>query len=261
MSSAWLEVGDRVFVRRHESWDLNVGLIVGDEGCLVVDTRASPREGRELAGAVRAVTALPWTVANTHAHLDHVLGNCAFDAAGIWGHVRCAAFLREHGRARLREFVAADPADTQIVAPTNTFEDVAAVDLGRRVVVLRHLGRGHTAGDIVIEVPDATAVFAGDLIREGGPLWFEDAYPLDWPATLRALEALAVGAVVPGHGTVVDRAFVAGQRAMLGELAAAARQAHAAGRPVDDAVDILPLKPRIARHALARAYRQLDAGR
>jgi glyoxylase-like metal-dependent hydrolase (beta-lactamase superfamily II) len=264
VASGWREIGDRVFVRRHESWDLNVGLVVGGAGCLVIDTRVSRREGRELARAVRAVTTLPWTIANTHAHLDHVLGNSAFDNAGIWGHIRCADFLRERGHARLCELHKldeADLADSKIVAPNNTFEDVAYIELGQRVVVLRHLGRGHTAGDIVVEVPDAGVLFAGDLIREGGPLWFEDAYPLDWPSTLRALEAFAPGPVVPGHGLIVDRHFVAGQRAMLTELVVAARDAYAAGRRVDDAADILPLKPRIARDALARAYRQFDASR
>jgi hypothetical protein len=55
---------------------------------------------------------------------------------------------------------------------------------------------------------DAAVLFAGDLIREGGPLWIEDGYPLDWPTTLRAVEAVAAAAVVPGHGILVDRAFV-----------------------------------------------------
>lgn len=264
IASGWSEIGERVLVRRYESWDLNVGLIVGEASCLVVDTRVSPREGRELAQAVRAVTTLPWIIANTHAHLDHVLGNSAFGNAGIWGHIRCADFLREHGHDRLRglrELDEADRAEAEIVVPDNTFEDVASIDLGQRVVVLRHLGRGHTAGDIVIEVPDAAVLFAGDLIREGGPLWFEDAYPLDWPSTLHALEAVARGAVVPGHGIVVDREFVAGQQAMLTELATAARDAYAAGRSIHDAANILPLKPRIARDALARAYLQIDASR
>ena len=257
MSGGWSEVAEQVFVRRHESWDLNIGLIVGAAGCLVVDTRVSPREGRELAEAVRTVTSLPWTVANTHAHLDHVLGNSAFEGAPIWGHVRCADFLREHGSDRLRDFDEPDVDGAQIVVPDRTFEDTATVDLGRRVVGLRHLGRGHTVGDIVVEVPDAGVVFAGDLIREGGPLWFEDAYPLDWPSTLLALEGVAQGAVVPGHGTVVDRAFVAGQRAMLTDIAGAAREAYVAGRPVDDAEHVLPLKARHARDALSRAYDQL----
>ncbi|HEY7049270.1 MAG TPA: MBL fold metallo-hydrolase [Jatrophihabitantaceae bacterium] len=256
----WTEVADHVFTRRHESWDLNVGLVVGAVGCLVIDTRVSPHQGRELAEAVRTVTALPWTVANTHAHLDHVLGNSAFAGAAVWGHVRCAEFLRQHGDDRLRELndlEGADLADAAIVVPDRTFEHTATIDLGGRAVTLRHLGRGHTAGDIVAEVPDAEVVFTGDLIREGGPLWFEDAYPLDWPATLQALERVAHGAVVPGHGVVVDRDFVAGQRELLTDVAATARAAYEAGRPIHDAEHILPLKPRIARDALTRAYYQL----
>lgn len=260
MPDGWSEVADRVFVRRHESWDLNVGLVVGAAGCLVIDTRVSPGQGRELAAAVRTVTPLPWTVANTHAHLDHVLGNSAFTGAAVWGHVRCAEFLRDYGDDRLRELndvEGADLADAAIVVPDRTFEHTATIDLGERPVVLRHLGRGHTAGDLVVDVPDAAVVFAGDLIREGGTLWFEDAYPLDWPATLQALDGVARGAVVPGHGAVVDREFVAGQRELLADVAATARTAYRAGRPIHDAEHILPLKPRIARDALTRAYYQL----
>lgn len=260
MPGEWTEVADHVFTRRHESWQLNVGLVVGGTGCLVIDTRASPRQGRELAEAVRTVTALPWTVANTHAHLDHVLGNSAFAGAPVWGHVQCAEFLRERGDERLRELndlEGTQLAGSAIVVPDRTFDDAATIDLGGRVVVLRHLGRGHTAGDVVVDVPDAAVVFAGDLIREGGTLWFEDAYPLDWPSTVRAVEDVARGAVVPGHGSVVDRDFVTGQRELLADVAARARVAYEAGRPLHDAERILPLKPRVARDALTRAYLQL----
>ena len=37
----WREIGDNIFVRRHESYDLNIGLIVGTDACLVIDTRES----------------------------------------------------------------------------------------------------------------------------------------------------------------------------------------------------------------------------
>ena len=70
MGESWTEVGDRVFVRRHRSMDLNIGLIVGAGACLVVDTRASEEQGRELAAAVRTVTPHPWVVVNTHMHFD-----------------------------------------------------------------------------------------------------------------------------------------------------------------------------------------------
>ncbi len=270
MATGWTEVGEHVYLRRHESWDLNVGLIVGHEQCLVVDTRVSPVEGRELAQAVRTVTALPWVVANTHAHLDHVLGNSAFRPAAIWGHTRCAASLTADGATQLANLRAsADEADrdalagAEILVPDRVFDSQTTLDLGGRTVVLRYLGRGHTDGDIVVAVPHADVTFAGDLIRESGAPWFEDAFPLDWPATLSRLEQTATGSVVPGHGKVVDLAFVADQRSLLASVAQSIQAAHAAGRPIDDVVPDLPFAERTARYALTRAYRQLaeTAGR
>ena len=71
MTDSWAEVGDRVYVRRHRSMDLNVTLVVGERACLVVDTRADEAQGAELRDAVRAVTPHPWVVVNTHFHFDH----------------------------------------------------------------------------------------------------------------------------------------------------------------------------------------------
>ena len=135
-----------------------------------------------------------------------------------------------------------------------------AIDLGGRTVLLRHLGRGHTDGDVIVEVPDAAVTFAGDLIRESGDLWFADAYPLDWPTTLRRLADTSSASVVPGHGKVVDRAYVAGQGDLLTALARTARAAYAASRPIEDVVPDLPLGPRSARDAVTRAYWQLAGG-
>lgn len=70
MTDTWTEVADRVFVRRHESMDLNVTVVVGAGACLVVDTRASEVQGRDLAAAIRTITPHPWVVVNTHFHFD-----------------------------------------------------------------------------------------------------------------------------------------------------------------------------------------------
>ena len=85
---------------------------------------------------------------------------------------------------------------------------------------LHYLGRGHTDSDIVVLVDGV--VFAGDLLENGAPPAFGDAFPLDWPDTAAALLELTdadefVGrAVVPGHGPVADRAFAAGQHSRFG---------------------------------------------
>lgn len=265
MTGGWREVGDRVFARRHPSYDLNVGLVVGDGGCLVVDTRASHAEARELADAVRRITPHPWVVVNTHAHFDHYFGNAVFLPAPIWGHARCAEAIVRHGEQHRRQAIAEfGPEDelSQVVLtpPDRLFATSVSLTVGGRLVVLRHLGRGHTDNDVVVSVPEAGVVFAGDLVEHGAPPAFEDAFPLDWPGTVDALLRLVTGPVVPGHGDVVDRAFVAAQCAELAAVADLARRSFAEGRPACDVIAAAAYPPEVIRRALTRAYLQLAGG-
>jgi glyoxylase-like metal-dependent hydrolase (beta-lactamase superfamily II) len=269
----WTEVADRVLVRRHRSLDLNVVLVVGDGACLVVDTRSDEAEGAELAAAVRAFTPHPWAVVNTHFHYDHAFGNAAFRPAAIWGHRRCAEVLggpegvamRERIAGRHREAgedAAADRiAAAALVAPDHVVDGAATLDVGGREVRLHHPGRGHTDSDLVVLVPDAGLLLAGDLVEEGAPPQFGDGFPLDWPATLDAVLELSTGAVVPGHGAVVDAAFVREQRAELARIGDVARAGHAEGRPAADAARDLPYFGQFAVQAVERAYLQLAGGR
>jgi glyoxylase-like metal-dependent hydrolase (beta-lactamase superfamily II) len=265
----WQEVGERVFVRRWDrSFDLNVGLVLGEGACLVVDTCASEAQGRELADAVRRVTPHPWVVVDTHAHFDHSFGNVALRPASVWGHRRCAEVLAEYGEVQRAVMAAAyrkhdrlEDAEeieaTRLDGPDELVDDVATLTVGGRSVQLRHLGRGHTDNDLVVVVADAHVTFAGDLVEQGAPPSFGDAFPLEWPTTLDAMLALVDGPVVPGHGTVVDRAFVEAQRAELAGTAEIARAAYAEGRPVEATLADVPFPEPYAREALERAFRQL----
>ena len=70
--------------------------------------------------------------------------------------------------------------------PTMTFPDQMSVWLGRREVRITHIGRGHTAGDVIAAVPDAGVVFAGDLVEYKSACYCGDAHFTDWPETLGA---------------------------------------------------------------------------
>jgi glyoxylase-like metal-dependent hydrolase (beta-lactamase superfamily II) len=276
----WREIADRVFIRRFAFFDQTIGAVVGRDRILVIDTRSTLVQARELLDDLRHVSALPHVVLNTHAHFDHVLGNAAFRPCEIWGEDGCARFMRQLGLERRAEMaaempgIAADLLASPVDPPDRTFAREAALDLGGRRVDLRFLGRGHTDHDVVALVPDAEVVFAGDLVEEGAPPSFGDAFPLDWPATLgQLLDASGGGQVVPGHGEVVDRDFVAAQLADIVFLAEMARRQwpdlRAAGHdpagpaPEYIAADVArhlgwPLDP--VREGLARAIAQA-AGR
>lgn len=262
IAGGWQEVADRVLVRMTGAWQVNVGLVLGGSGCLVIDTGASYDEGRELADAVRKVTRATCTVVNTHAHVDHVLGNAAFGPARFWGHRRCGPFL-DRPVAEQWERIGVTPTRAQVegarvLAPDQLVDDQAVVLIGDRAVTLTHLGRGHTDNDLVVTVPDVDVVFAGDLVREGGTPWVGDGFPLEWPVALRRLQGLAVGAVVPGHGRVIGRTEVAEHRVLFEAVAQVARSSYGAGLPVEAVAGEMPLPPRAAGDAATRAYGQLD---
>jgi glyoxylase-like metal-dependent hydrolase (beta-lactamase superfamily II) len=260
----WLEVGDRVFTRRYAYLDQQIGLVLGQGEALVVDTRANPAMARELIEDIHRVTRDPLTLAiNTHWHWDHAFGNSVLRPAVIWGHERCRERLIRDGAAARAEHADEDPerrADFEAVVidpPDRTLTIAADVEVGGRRVELRYLGRGHTDGDIVVNVPDARVLFAGDLLEDGAPPWFGDGYPMDWPATVERMRGFATGSVVPGHGPVGDRSLLERQLAEFRLVAALARRVHEGRLDRATAMASMPYPPEDAVEPLDRALAQL----
>lgn len=264
----WREIGDRVYVRRYRFYDQEIGLILGRDAALVIDTRISHRQGQEILDDVRRLTTLPVSiVVNTHAHNDHCFGNAVFRPCTIWGQDGAVRFLRETGEDQKRGVAAEHPKLAEDVAavvldePDRTFAERATIEVGGREVELRYVGRGHTDHDALIIVPDADVLFAGDLLEGGAPPYFGDGYPIDWPATVERLQTL-VGertAVVPGHGDVAGRAFVAESLEQLRGVAALGQRIHTDGISLDDALTVAPWGAGpIVREGLERALAQLQ---
>jgi glyoxylase-like metal-dependent hydrolase (beta-lactamase superfamily II) len=269
------EIADRVYVLRYPVLDVNVGLVVGAERALVVDTLSTPVQAAQLADAIRAVTTKPLTIANTHHHFDHCFGNAtlATDGVPVWAHEYAATHLREEGARWQREWYGhyrdTDPelaeglAAARIRPPDHVVQNTATLDLGGRTVSLRHYGRGHTDGDLTVWVPDTSVVFAGDVVEESGPPDFADAYPLEWPETLAALlrELPPDAVVVPGHGRPVDRAFVQAQHAALTELDWLIRDGHLDGALAAAVAERSPFGPEVSLVAVKRGYAELSGRR
>ena len=97
-----------------------------------------------------------------------------------------------------------------LTRPTTTFEDAMTIDLGNRVVELRYLGRGHTAGDIVVWLPEERICFGGDLVEARAAPYMGDGHIADWRGpTLEAVAALGARQLVGGRGPVVRDGAVA----------------------------------------------------
>jgi glyoxylase-like metal-dependent hydrolase (beta-lactamase superfamily II) len=123
--------------------------------------------------------------------------------------------------------------------------------------MLRHLGRGHTDNDVVVIVPDADVLFAGDLVENGAPPYFGDGYPIEWPATVERMVGYVTGAVVPGHGDVGDRGFAVRSMVEIRAIAELATLVHEGRLPMSEAVVRTPYPADTATEPLERALAQL----
>ncbi|SCL69225.1 MBL fold metallo-hydrolase [Micromonospora peucetia] len=272
MTARFVQVADGVHVLREPLLHVNVTLVVGDGAALLVDTLSTAGQAAELAAAARAVTTAPWTVVNTHHHFDHCFGNATLAAdppRPVYAHEVTAEAMREPDRLRREAYaeirdthpgLAGEVAETVLLAPTHTVHGETTLDVGGRRVVLRHPGRGHTAGDLVVHVPDVDVLVAGDLVEQSGPPAFEESYPLQWPDTVAELLRMTTPStvVVPGHGEPVDAAFVRAQHAQLVELAWLIRAGHTGGAPPERVAAEAPFGARPALHAARRGYAELD---
>ncbi|MFI5966649.1 MBL fold metallo-hydrolase [Streptomyces asoensis] len=230
MTVTWEELGwERLATGvgrvRLPGWDCTAGLVVGAGAALMIDAGSSLAEGVRLRTEAEELTGCRVThLALTHPHFDHVFGAGAFAGAEVFGAVGVdtvpAGELREDAvRNSLGETAATEAADT-LVRPRHLVSGEWTLDLGGgRQVLLANVGPGHTAHDLVVLVPgDPETVFCGDLVEESGePQAGPDAVPSRWPAALDRLLGLGGedALYVPGHGAVVDAAFVRAQRDAL----------------------------------------------
>jgi glyoxylase-like metal-dependent hydrolase (beta-lactamase superfamily II) len=229
----------------------NAGFIVTSEGVVVVDALASPRDGRALLQAIRGVTREPvrWLVL-THHHPDHHFGAIVFKRAGarIIAHpdtrtlageggpdALVADWTRVVGRDAMRGFAFADRPD-RAVTGSDTLR------LGGRTIVIVHPGAAHTAGDLMVWLPEERILFAGDILIEDGVTMVVDGSAAALERALDQIRRLAPRVAVPGHGAIPldPLALIARTRAYITGLESDMRAAVEHGVPMQRALDALP---------------------
>ncbi|WP_335985732.1 MBL fold metallo-hydrolase [Glycomyces sp. MUSA5-2] len=262
MSDRWIEVADRVWARRLEELDQTLGLVVGDDCCLVIDTGISAEAGFAFATAIRELTDLPWQVAYTHDHFDHWFGTSAFGESSVWAVADGAHYVR-FGDEQRRKWVAKYRLDgreeearqmgaSRLVPPNCRVQGAVGLNLGGRTVVLRQVGPAHSDNDMVVEVPDAGVLFAGDLLEQGAPPSYSSAFPIEWPQAVEHLLGWKPPVVVPGHGEPGDYWWARAQVRDLAEVARLCAEAAQGFLTEDEAAEHGPFGPETMRTALAR---------
>ncbi|MFZ1814578.1 MAG: MBL fold metallo-hydrolase [Rhizobiaceae bacterium] len=188
--------------------DPNSGVIIGDDSVMIIEAQATPRLARKVIEKVREITDKPIShLVLTHYHAVRVLGASAYQAPQVVMGEKARAMVVERGKEdwdsefdRFPRLFQGHEEIPGLTWPTTTFNNRMSVYLGKRRVDLMHLGRAHTAGDIVAHVPDANVMFTGDIVEYHSACYCGDGHFNDWPATLEAIRSFDVDAIAPGRG-------------------------------------------------------------
>jgi glyoxylase-like metal-dependent hydrolase (beta-lactamase superfamily II) len=288
----------------------NAAVIEGDTDVLVVDSHVSPGGAWALREELKSVTAKPIRyVVNSHFHFDHSHGNQIYGPdVEIIGHefAREQILAGKSQDSRAREFFVGgipntiknlegrlaaasdkerDTLQRQLeiqrtflegtnavtpTAPNVTLTHTMTLFRGSREIRIMHLGRGHTAGDVIVFLPKERLIATGDLLVEGTS-YMGDAYFTDWIATIELLKKVEFDTVLPGHGQVFKgKDKLDHWQAYLRDFWSQAQKFHKAGVPWEEAAKQVDLRgnavnyPNIRaagitpNHGMLRAYEILD---
>jgi glyoxylase-like metal-dependent hydrolase (beta-lactamase superfamily II) len=250
-------IAERVWVFPDERINLvpNIGVVVGEDAALVVDTGMGRRNGERLLARVRELTEeKPLLLTLTHFHPEHGWGAQAFHGGATIVYNR---IQREELEEKFSPFVelfssfgpeiAELLADVELVRPHVVYADAAELDLGGVTVQLSHEGPAHTRGDQLVLLPAERVLFAGDLVenRFFPILPDEDAQGSKWIELLERMQALEPATVVPGHGEVGDAGLIEDAREYLEHVRARVDETAAVGASLDEAKT--ELEPEIRR--------------
>jgi glyoxylase-like metal-dependent hydrolase (beta-lactamase superfamily II) len=225
--------------------DPNTGIVVGDDGVMVIDTQATPIMAQDVIRRIRAVTDKPIKyVTLSHYHAVRVLGASAYGAEHIIASQDTYDLIVERGAQDMKSEIERFPRLFRAVEsvpgltwPTLVFRQQLTVFMGKLEVRIMQIGRGHTKGDTVVWLPQERVLFSGDLVEYDATPYTGDAYLQDWPAALDAIAALKPQALVPGRGAALKTPAevakgLADTRAFVSDLYTSVAAAAKLGKPL-----------------------------
>jgi cyclase len=241
---------DDVFDKDHVA--TTAGFVIGERSVLVIESMLNGNLASQLIGLVRQVTTKPiHFLVNTSYHGDHAYGNYVFpESTVIIQHPATKRYMDEHfeddrrfmiglmGNGKGIERVQARTAD--IIVP-----DMISVDLGGRIIEVRHFGFAQTPGDLVVWAPDAKVLWVGNMIQAPSPAlpWLLEGRHHDTIETLSRVQSFLPddATVIPGHGRPMRPADIGFPLRYLHELDGLVRRAIAEGRSADEAPDAVAM--------------------
>lgn len=224
----------------------NIGIVVGKNATLVIDTGLGPRNGATVARvAKRLAPGNKLYLTTTHFHPEHAGGEPGFPPGTILIRDKVQQEeMEKHGQEMLDLFASRNEVQKELLAnvklrpPDETFDKERKLDLGGGVTArLLWYGGAHTKGDELIFVEPDKTLISGDVVQNKitPNIFREGGTPASWIAVLDQVEKLGALHVLPDHSAIGDGSLVAQERAFISDLQARALALKGQGVSAADA--------------------------
>ena len=199
------------------------------------------------------------TLVITHANLDHTNGNALLEKAEIISSSAAEEEMKgfsskqaaqtllnyrelgEGGKFFYKNFSVFDLKNARGKLPTRTFSGSLSLKVGNKNVHLIEVGPAHTAGDIMVHVPNDKTLYTGDILFINGTPIMWAGPVLNWIKACNMILDMDVDVIVPGHGPITDKNGVRKVQDYLKYIDEQARRCYESGLSVDEAVEKIPL--------------------
>lgn len=188
----------------------NCGIIVTQEGVVLIDSGPNPPDSLVILKAVKQLTSLPIRfLINTETHNDHTTGNFVFSPPAIViGAAGASAGIKSYYDPKRNEKLISESTEMReafrgfrVVTPQVEFKDRMTLNLGERTLELIQLKNIHSDADTAIWLPKERVLFSAAVaaVRRFGflrPFVTIENIKSD----LEKLKGLNPDIVVPAHG-------------------------------------------------------------
>jgi cyclase len=212
----------------------NTGVIVGQNGVVVIDTKTTAAAGKEIIDDIAKITPKPIThVMLTHSDGDHVNGLASFPMG-------LTIIAQENCKKEMEASIAAGGrgAAPKDYLPTHTFATKEALTIDGVHFQLLHYAPAHTSGDLIVYLPDQKTVFTGDILATVSPDPIihteKDGSAAGWIKTTTEILKLDAQTYVPGHGSIQTKADVQKTLARVEDEDKQVKALVAQGKSLDD---------------------------
>jgi glyoxylase-like metal-dependent hydrolase (beta-lactamase superfamily II) len=224
----------------------NIGIVVGGNATLVVDTGLGPRNGATIAKVAKKLAPNnKLYLTTTHFHPEHAAGEPGFPADTILIRDKVQQDeMEQHGEEMIQLFASRNEQQRELLAgvklrpPDETFDKERRLDLGGGVTArLLWFGEAHTKGDELTFVEPDKTLISGDVVQNKvvPGIYADGGTPSSWIAVLDQVEKLGALHVLPDHSAVGDGSLVAQEKAFIIGLRSEALVLKRKGVSADDA--------------------------